>query len=144
MKVSIQAYANTISKLTEKLEEVGSNVDPFFQELKKAGQLGTVEEMDQSRLKEIKQQFQVATDQYQVLEKMIRNAKVPAKLIGKHQLLKRHLKEYVEQCQKMVNAVDAQAKKLDEEAFQASERAQEAAMEQMTKTLTKIMSSLMG
>ncbi|MEE6657808.1 hypothetical protein ACWYVZ_06095 [Pediococcus acidilactici] len=144
MKVSIQAYANTISKLTEKLEEVGSNVDPFFQELKKAGQLGTVEEMDQSRLKEIKQQFQVATEQYQALEKMIRNAKVPAKLIGKHQLLKRHLKEYVEQCQKMVDAVDAQAKKLDEEAFQASERAQEAAMEQMTKTLTKIMSSLMG
>ncbi|MEE6711349.1 hypothetical protein PS410_04060 [Pediococcus acidilactici] len=144
MKVSIQAYANTISKLTEKLEEVGSNVDPFFQELKKAGQLGTVEEMDQSRLKEIKQQFQVATEHYQALEKMIRNAKVPAKLIGKHQLLKRHLKEYVEQCQKMVDAVDAQAKKLDEEAFQASERAQEAAMEQMTKTLTKIMSSLMG
>lgn len=144
MKVSIQAYANTISKLTEKLEEVGSNVDPFFQELKKAGQLGTVEEMDQSRLKEIKQQFQVATEQYQALEKMIRNAKVPAKLIGKHQLLKRHLKEYVEQCQKMVDAIDAQAKKLDEEAFQASERAQEAAMEQMTKTLTKIMSSLMG
>ncbi|KAF0425064.1 hypothetical protein GBO86_08985 [Pediococcus acidilactici] len=136
MKVSIQAYANTISKLTEKLEEVGSNVDPFFQELKKAGQLGTVEE--------IKQQFQVATEQYQALEKMIRNAKVPAKLIGKHQLLKRHLKEYVEQCQKMVDAVDAQAKKLDEEAFQASERAQEAAMEQMTKTLTKFMSSLMG
>lgn len=144
MKVSIQAYANTISKLTEKLEEVGSNVDPFFQELRKAGKLGTVEEMDQSRLKEIKQQFQVATEQYQALEKMIRNAKVPAKLIGKHQLLKRHLKEYVEQCQKMVDAVDAQAKKLDEEAFQASERAQEAAMEQMTKTLTKIMSSLMG
>lgn len=30
MKVSIQAYANTISRLTEKLEEIGSSVDPFF------------------------------------------------------------------------------------------------------------------
>ncbi|NRD13881.1 hypothetical protein [Pediococcus acidilactici] len=144
MKVSIQAYANTISRLTEKLEEIGSSVDPFFQELKKAGQLGTVDEMDQSRLKEIKKQFQVATDQYRALEKMVWNAKVPAKLIGKHQLLKRYLREYANQCQKMVDAVDDQTKKLDEVAFQESEHAQKAAMGQMTKALTKIMSSLMG
>ena len=75
---------------------------------------------------------------------MVWNAKVPAKLIGKHQLLKRYLREYANQCQKMVDAVDDQTKKLDEVAFQESEHAQEAAMGQMTKALTKIMSILMG
>ncbi|MHC5566066.1 hypothetical protein [Pediococcus acidilactici] len=45
---------------------------------------------------------------------------------------------------KMVDAVDDQTKKLDEVAFQESEHAQKAAMGQMTKALTKIMSSLMG
>ena len=45
---------------------------------------------------------------------------------------------------KWLMTVDDQTKKLDEVAFQESEHAQEAAMGQMTKALTKIMSSLMG
>ena len=58
------------------LEQTGEQVDPYFQELKKCLQLGQVEELDQSRLAEIKSQFQKATDRYQSIEKEIVNEKL--------------------------------------------------------------------
>ena len=67
----------------------------------------------QSRLAEIKSQFQKATDRYQSIEKEIVNEKAPVKLIGKHQLLKRDYVRYVAECQKMVDAVDLEHKTVD-------------------------------
>lgn len=144
MRANIQTYAGLISRVTDVLEQTGEQVDPYFQELKKCLQLGQVEELDQSRLAEIKSQFQKATDRYQSIEKEIVNEKAPVKLIGKHQLLKRDYVRYVAECQKMVDAVDLEYKRIDVQAFSNSEKSQEDIMAQITKTLTRIMNLLIG
>lgn len=144
MRASIQSYAGLISRITEVLEQTGDQVDPFFQDLKKCLQLGQIEDLDHNRLAEIKKQFQIATDRYRSLEKEIVNEKAPVKLIGKHQLLKQNYVKYVDECQKMVDAVDLDHQKIDVAAFSASEKSQEEIMAQITKVLTRIMNLLIG
>jgi predicted nucleic acid-binding Zn-ribbon protein len=144
MRANNQMYARTISKMTDVMEQTGDQVDPYFQTIKKALQLGNVAEMDQSQLAEIKGQFQQATEQYRSIEKEIVEVKAPVKLIGKHQNLKHDYVQYVDECQKMVDAIDPEAKKIDVEAFNASEKNQEATMAQITKTLTRIMNLLVA
>ena len=144
MRANIQTYAGLISKMTEIMEQTGDQVDPYFQELKKCMQLGQVADLDQSKLTEIKNQFQNATDNYRSIEKDLVEMKAPIKLIGKHQNLKHDYVQYIEECQKMVTAIDPEAKKVDVEAFTASEKAQEEIMGQITKTLTRIMKLLVA
>ena len=144
MRANIQTYAGTISKLTEILEQTGDQVDPYFQELKKWMQLGQVADLYQAKLAEIKNQFQLATDNYRSIEKELTEMQAPIKFIGKHQNLKHDYLRYIEECQKMVDTINPEAKKVNAEDFNASEKAQAEIMGQITKTLTRIMNMLLA
>ncbi|UQS81835.1 hypothetical protein MOO45_06445 [Bombilactobacillus folatiphilus] len=130
-------YANTLNDVLQKTQEIQEDLNPKFQEIKTALDNDQLVEMASSHYLQIQGDFQHGTDEYAKLTQKLAALKAPAKIMGVHLNLVHSYQAYVQACQQMIDSMKDD-RTVDQEAFKASELAQDQATDEMTKCLQRM------
>ncbi|WP_412988760.1 hypothetical protein ACLJJ6_07775 [Pediococcus siamensis] len=105
-KSNPQGYANLLNRVMESSEEMGEQVDPHFQNLKKTVTLKGIESLGDRELHEIVAMFQKAVDLYQQNATLLKKAQPPVQVLGRHKQLVSSYQTYAQDCELMLKSID--------------------------------------
>lgn len=142
-KSNPQGYANLLSRVMESSEEMGEQVDPHFQDFKKAITLKEIESLGNRELHETVLAFKKAVDLYQKNAVSLKNAKPPVQVLGRHKQLVAAYQKYAADCALMLQSVDEDKHSVNADQFSKAEQAQDKDMDLVSKSFDRIMALLM-
>ncbi|AVL00497.1 hypothetical protein SIN07_02075 [Pediococcus inopinatus] len=143
-KVNPQGYVNLIGKVMDSTEEMGGQVDPYFQNLKKTQALKGIDSLGERDLHEIVSNFKEAVDLYQKNAQTLKNAKPPVQVLGRHKQFVSAYQTYADDCAKMLESIDEENRSLDSAAFAQSEQDQDKDTDAVSKSFERIMNLMVG
>ncbi|AMV60137.1 Hypothetical protein ADU72_1532 [Pediococcus damnosus] len=143
-KVNPQGYVNLIGNVMDKTDEMGKQVDPHFQNLKKTQALKGIDSLGERDLHEIVSNFKEAVDLYQKNVQTLKNAKPPVQVLGRHKQFVSAYQTYAADCEKMLESIDEKNRSLDSTMFAQAEQAQDKDMEAVSKGFDRIMHMMVG
>lgn len=124
MKPNLGHYVQMINKVVTETEEIGESMHPYFEEVRHA--LDTdPSKLTTGTLAEVHDKFSEGTSQYRELATLISSQTAPVKVVGIHKKLEKSYAAYVVACQKMVDSLDVETGKVDQVAFDESEKEQD-------------------
>ena len=119
---------------------MGERLHPSYEEIRTALDEKTMADFDPSHLSEIHELFKEGTQFYKLNLEKISLLKPPAKVMGNHKSFQKAYVDYVAGCQEMTDSLLPQ---VNEEAFDAAEKKQDAATDTIYKTIQKITNLLL-
>lgn len=140
MRPNTGFYAREINEIVQNTEKMGERLHPSYEEIRTALDDKQVAAFDQERLTEIHELFKEGTEFYRLNLEKISMLKPPAKVMGNHKSFEKAYTQYVAGCQEMT---DSLLPKVDETAFDAAEKKQDAATDTIYKTIQKITNLLL-
>lgn len=140
MRPNTGFYAREINEIVQNTEKMGERLHPSYEEVRTALDEKQVAAFDQERLTEIHELFKEGTEFYRLNLEKISMLKPPAKVMGNHKSFEKAYTQYVAGCQEMT---DSLLPKVDETAFDAAEKKQDAATDTIYKTIQKITNLLL-
>lgn len=140
MRNTVPYYAKNIQTLVETIENVGEEMNPYFQKIRDSIDNHTIENLSKEELKKTYEVFTEGVEKYQSLLPMLSSVRPPAKILGMHKRLESVAKKYVDSCQQMTDAVHGT---LNEEAFNESEKDQDRLTDDLAFCVQRI-STLIG
>lgn len=141
-KANLGFYVQTINDIVKDTEEIGSNMHGSYEEVRTAIDEGKTAEFEINRLSEIHRLFSEGTDAYRLMLEKISKLRPPAKVLGIHKKLERSYMEYVAGCDEMVLSIaDGN---IDSKTFDAAEKKQDKATEDITFCIQKMTKMLLG
>lgn len=138
MRPNVNFYSKKLNDFIKETENIADAMDPFYQQVKKS--LETKENLLAEDLVKVKTNFQEGVAKYSALLEDMNQVKAPAKSMGMHKKLISVFKKYIEDCQKMVDAISET--QVNEELFLASEQAQDVTSDDLAKCLQRLIGSL--
>ncbi|MFV0557613.1 MAG: hypothetical protein ACK5MW_03115 [Enterococcus sp.] len=141
MRPNLGFYVQNINNIVKETEEIGEGMNPSYEEIRQAIDEGTVAEVTPGRLAEITELFASGTTKYKLLLKQIKQLKAPAKVMGIHKKLERSYLEYVAGCEEMT--LSLQEGKVDVHGFEAAEKKQDEATDQISFAIQRLTSLLL-
>lgn len=124
MKPNLGQYVQMINKVVTETEEIRETMHPYFEEVRR-GLDTDAATLTTGTLAEVHDKFSEGTNQYRNLSKLISSQTAPIKVIGIHKKLEKSYAAYVDACQKMVDSIDPATGKVDQVAFDESEKEQD-------------------
>lgn len=140
MRPNTGFYAREINEIVQNTEKMGERLHPSYEEIRTALDEKKIADFDQERLSEIHELFKEGTQFYQLNLEKIGLLKAPAKVMGNHKSFEKAYIQYVAGCQEMT---DSLLPEVNEEAFNAVEKKQDAATDTIYKTIQKITNLLL-
>jgi len=140
MRPNTGFYAREINEIVQNTEKMGERLHPSYEEIRTALDENKIADFDQERLSEIHELFKEGTQFYQLNLEKIGLLKAPAKVMGNHKSFEKAYVQYVAGCQEMT---DSLLPEVNEEAFNAAEKKQDAATDIIYKTIQKITNLLL-
>lgn len=140
MRPNTGFYAKEINEIVQATEQMGERLHPSYEEIRTALDEKTMADFDPSHLSEIHELFKEGTQFYKLNLEKISLLKPPAKVMGNHKSFQKAYVDYVAGCQEMTDSLLPQ---VNEEAFDAAEKKQDAATDTIYKTIQKITNLLL-
>ena len=140
MRPNTGFYAREINEIVQATEQMGERLHPSYEEIRTALDEKTMADFDPSHLSEIHELFKEGTQFYKLNLEKISLLKPPAKVMGNHKSFQKAYVDYVAGCQEMTDSLLPQ---VNEEAFDAAEKKQDAATDTVYKTIQKITNLLL-
>ncbi|MFD1393415.1 hypothetical protein ACFQ3L_07495 [Lacticaseibacillus jixianensis] len=131
-------FSNVMQQVMNGTEAEQERLNPQFTALRAAIDAGTSASFDAATYAQTKQQFEAGTNHYAALLETLAAPSAPARFIGAHKLLVAAYRDFVAACQAMTESLHDAPGSLDVSAFNAAEKAQDAATERMMVQLSKI------
>ncbi len=143
MKPNLGFYVQTINKIVQDTEAIGETMNPNYEELRNAIDTQTVASFTPERLAEIADVFAAGTQQYETMMAKISTLRPPARVMGIHKKFERSYKMYVEGCQEMIASI-RNTEGVDVAAFDASEKKQDEATDDISFSIQRMTKILLG
>lgn len=140
MKNTVPYYARNIQVLVETIENVGEEMNPYFQAIRENIDNQTIDSLSKEELTKTYDAFSKGVGEYEKLVPLLSSVRPPAKILGIHKRLESVVKKYVESCKKMTEAVNGS---VNEKEFNESEKEQDAIADDMAFCVQRI-STLIG
>lgn len=130
-------YVTVLADVMQTTEEMGGRLDPFYEKFRAAlDEDGEVAAEDYERTKT---EFDAGVEFYQKNLERLRGLQAPAAVIGMHKKLTGAYRRFREGCVHMNEAIDYDGHAVDAEAFNAAEKEQGDAMDEIARYVQKIM-----
>lgn len=139
-RVNVNQYLGVINRVLELTQKESTKMDPYFNIFRSA--LNDHEEIEVEDYEDTDKCFGDGVKLYQSNLKTLEKAQAPAQLIGIHKNLIAHYREFVEGCEEMNASIDYQNHQVNQEQFDAAEKAQELAMDKINRNVQKILRGL--
>ena len=143
-KPNLGFYVQKINDVVTTSENVGEEMNPSYEKVRSAIDDNKVADLSKEELTEIKELFLSGTNKYRELLAEITSLKAPAKVIGIHKKLEKSFTEYVEGCQEIVDAIDADTVSVDVEQFNTSENKQDEATDTISFCIQRVTQLVLG
>ncbi|MGX7200029.1 hypothetical protein [Enterococcus nangangensis] len=135
MKPNLNFYLQKINTFVQTTEELGEGMNPFYEKVRQAIDDGRTENLTADELTEVHEKFVQGVEAYRQLQEMLTGLRAPAKVMGIHKRLEKTFAKYVAACQKMTTAVENQ---VDADSFDASEKEQDEATDEITFCIQRL------
>ncbi|WP_172188839.1 hypothetical protein [Lentilactobacillus kribbianus] len=141
-QANVQVYTGVLSQVIDSTSKNGSDLNDDFELVRNAIDNDKVAEIGSEKLLAIKQHFQSGTDVYQNNLQKLEAVATPVKLIGRQKQMISAYRSYAQACQIMTNSILPDENTIDVDAFNQSEKDQEAAIAKVSDYTTRIMNML--
>ena len=131
-------FSNVMQQVMGGTEAEQDLLNPKFTALRKAIDAGTIADFDSQEYGATKQLFEDGTEKYGELLTTLANTTPPARFIGTHKLLISAYRDFGAGCPALTDSLKDSPAQLDQAAFDAAEKAQDAATERIMTQLSKI------
>lgn len=138
MKPNIVFYMRKINEIVTRTEELGEELNPYYEKIRTAIDESQIETLTQETLVETYDHFKAGTDEYEKMLSDLKELKPTVKIIGIHKKLEKAFSEYVEGCQEMCESIDTKTGTVNETSFNQSEEKQDAATKSISFCIQKI------
>lgn len=143
-KPNLSFYIQKINDVVTESEQVGEEMNPSYETIRKAIDSDSVSDLSAEELKHTQELFLSGTDKYRELLTQIKSLKAPAKVIGIHKKLEKSFILYVEGCQEMVDSINVEEKSVNKELFNASETKQDEATDSISFCIQRVTQLVLG
>lgn len=142
MKPNLGYYVQKINDIVKETEEVGENMNVYYEEIRTAIDEDKTNELAPERIAEIRTIFEEGTKEYTILLEKASQLRPPARVMGIHKKFERSYIEYLNGCTEMVTSLDAE-KGVDVALFDASEEKQDKATDDISFAITRMSNLLL-
>lgn len=143
-KPNLGYYIQKINDIVTASEEVGEEMNPSYEVVREAIDNGKVSELTEEQLKSTHELFLNGTSKYRNLLAEIKGLKAPVKVMGIHKRLEKAFEVYVEGCQEMIESIELEQLSVNTEKFDASEKKQDEATDNISFCIQRITQLVMG
>lgn len=143
MRPNLGFYVQTINDIVTDTEKIGEDMNPDYEEIRKAIDEDKVAEISSERLTEISEHFEKGTKEYKLMLEKIGKLRPPAKVMGIHSKFKRSYENYVAGCEEMVASLKSDAG-IDTKSFDAAEQKQDEATDEISFAIQRMTKLLLG
>ena len=140
MRPNLGFYVQTINDLVKETEKIGETMNPNYEEIRQALDKKKESELSPERLETIEVSFKKGTDKYRLMLEQISKLRPPATVMGIHKKFERAYTKYVAGCEEMILSI---ADGVDREAFDASEKKQDEATDEISFTIQRMTALLL-
>ena len=140
MRPNLGFYVQTINDLVKETEKIGETMNPNYEEIRQALDKKKESELSPERLETIESSFKKGTDKYRLMLEQISKLRPPATVMGIHKKFERAYTKYVAGCEEMILSI---ADGVDREAFDASEKKQDEATDEISFTIQRMTALLL-
>lgn len=142
MLPNIGYYVQSVDNIVKQTEEIGEQMHPKYEMVRQAIDEKKVAELNSEQLAEVVQLFEAGTKQYRAMLKKVSVLRPPAKVMGIHKKFERAYLSYVAGCEEMIQSIDIE-KGIDTDLFEASEKKQDQATDDISLAIQKMTNLLM-
>lgn len=142
MLPNIGYYVQSVDNIVKQTEEIGEQMHPKYEMIRQAIDEKKVAELNSEQLTEVVQLFEAGTKQYRAMLKKVSTLRPPAKVMGIHKKFERAYLSYVAGCEEMIQSIDVE-KGIDTDLFEASEKKQDQATDDISLAIQKMTNLLM-
>lgn len=142
MNPNIGYYIQTINEIVKTTENIGGEMNHYYEEVRQAIDKGTTDQLTSDKLKEIRTVFGQGTQQYEGLLQKIEALRPPARVMGIHKKLERAYVNYIAGCKEMIASLNEE-NGVDTALFNASEVKQDEATDVITFSITRMSNLLL-
>lgn len=139
-QVNIGQYFQKINDVITNTEEMGSKMNPYYEELRTA--IDENKEVTTETLAKVYTIFEEGTEVYHQYQANVEKMAAPVKLMGLHKKFVKAYVEYVAACDDMLASVNPD-EGLNVEQFNASEKAQDEASQKVSAAVSRMATMLM-
>lgn len=140
-KANIGYYMQVLSNVLDSTEEMGGNLNEYFEILRDALDKGS--EISPEQYAKTNEEFSKGVKLYHDNLAKLEAVSVPVQILGPHKLFVGSYKSFVEGCDKMQASIDYQAGKIDQALFDEAEEQQSSAMDAVSNHVQKIVRKVM-
>lgn len=140
MRPNLGFYVQTINDLVKETEKIGETMNPNYEEIRQALDKKKESELSTERLETIEASFKKGTDKYRLMLEQISKLRPPATVMGIHKKFERAYTKYVAGCEEMILSI---ADGVDREAFDASEKKQDEATDEISFAIQRMTALLL-
>ncbi|KAF1302365.1 MULTISPECIES: hypothetical protein [Enterococcus] len=141
MRPNLGFYVQAINDIVKTTEEIGEKMNPSYEAIRKAIDEDKTAEITAEQLKETVALFSEGTVKYKDMLKQISNLRPPAKVMGIHKKFERSYVKYVAGCEEMTTSLQVEG--IDVAAFDASEKKQDEATDEISFAIQRMTSLLL-
>ncbi|WP_283678005.1 hypothetical protein [Lentilactobacillus sp. Marseille-Q4993] len=138
-----QHYAQVISDVIDFTGTNGEDLNDDFETLRKAVDADNVSDISTEELTRIRDHFQSGTDKYKDRVNQLQQVSVPVRILGRHKTMVSAYTDYANACQAMTDSIKPEESTVDADAFNQSEKDQEASIDRFSKAANRVMTNLM-
>ena len=142
MLPNIGYYVQSVDNIVKQTEEIGEQMHPKYEMIRQAIDEKKVAELNSEQLTEVVQLFEAGTKQYRAMLKKVSTLRPSAKVMGIHKKFERAYLSYVAGCEEMIQSINVE-KGIDTDLFEASEKKQDQATDDISLAIQKMTNLLM-
>lgn len=139
-QVNIGQYFQTINDLITNTEEMGSKMNPYYEEIRTA--IDEDKAVSDEELAKVYTVFEEGCETYHQYQAKVENMKAPVKLMGLHTKFVKAYVAYVEACDAMLESVNPD-EGLNVEQFNNSEKLQDEASQKVSAIVARMAGMMM-
>lgn len=142
MRPNLGYYVQTINDIVQDTEQIGETMNPDYEVIRQAIDEEKLSELTPEKMAGTIESFQEGTAKYKAMLKKIGTLRPPAKVMGIHKKFERSYQKYVAGCEEMILSLQEDA--IDTELFNASEKKQDEATDEISFAIQRMTKLLMG
>lgn len=140
-KANIGYYMQVLSSVLDSTEEMGGNLNEYFEVLRKSLDEGS--EILPEQYAKTNEEFTKGVKLYHDNLAKLEAVSVPVQVLGPHKLFLGSYKNFVDGCDKMQTSIDYQNHSIDKALFDEAEQQQSTAMDAVSNHVQKIVRKVM-
>ncbi len=142
MRPNLGYYVQTINDIVQDTEQIGETMNPDYEVIRQAIDEEKLSELTPEKMAGTIESFQEGTAKYKAMLEKIGTLRPPAKVMGIHKKFERSYQKYVAGCEEMILSLQGDA--IDTELFNASEKKQDEATDEISFAIQRMTKLLMG